>query len=249
MGRPLIIGHRGHPVGAPEQTLASYEVAARLGADIIEADVRRSSDGRLVMMHDATLDRTTDGHGHVAAQPYDRLRELDAGSWFSPGFAGARVPSLDELFELAFDLGVALCLEAKGETAQEAAATAMATAREIAGRGRLATDYLASFDHAALATACTDVPGLRTAPDRLPERGLSSVESLVAQARAAGAELIQHHCSDLRADVVAGLHEAGLAVWAWPTNTPDEIVEALQLGVDAVMGDDVAALVAAVGPR
>jgi glycerophosphoryl diester phosphodiesterase len=249
MGRPLVIGHRGHPVGAPEQTLASYEAAARLGADMIEADVRRSSDGRLVMMHDATLSRTTDGHGDVAATPYDRLRELDAGGWFGPRFAGARIPSLDELFELAFDLGVALCLEAKGETAEEAAAIAIATAGEIARRGRLATDYLAAFDHAALAAAFAEVPGLRTAPDRLPERGPSTVGSLIAQAGMAHADVLQHHCADLRADVVAGLHAVGLAVWAWPTNTSDEIAAALHMGVDAVMGDDVAALVAAVGPR
>lgn len=245
-GQPMVIGHRGHPVGTPEQTLASFRHAARAGAEMVEADVRRTRDGQLVLMHDATLERTTDGRGLVREHTYAELRERDAGGWFGPQFAGERIPTLAELFELADEYGIALCLEAKGETPEEAALVCLAVAGEIAARGRLARDVLASFDHAALHDAARAVPGLAIAPDRLPERGPSSAAAIVEQAHRVGAPVIQHHHADLTADVVAGAHAAGLAIWAWPTTTAAEIDRALALGVDGLMGDDVDAIVAAV---
>jgi glycerophosphoryl diester phosphodiesterase len=241
--RPLVIAHRGESMHAPEQTLAAFRLAVEHGADMIEADVRRTSDGRLVMLHDANLDRTTDGRGPVAALAFGEVRRLDAGGWFSAEFAGERVPALDELFELADDARIALCLEVKEHE------LAVEVASLIAARGRLATDVLASFDHDALAGAARAVPGVRCAPDRLPERGPSVARELVAQAEAIGAKIVQHHHEDLTPDAVAGAQHAGLEIWAWPTNTPAEIERVLAMEVAGVMGDDVAALVACVGPR
>ena len=239
-GRPLVIAHRGDSAAAPEQTLAAFELAVELGADMIEADIRRSRDGRLVMLHDAAVDRTTDGHGRVDRLSFAELRRLDAGSWFGPRFAGQRIPSLDELFELAGGAGIGLCLEAKGESREEHESIAMEVASEIGRRGRLGIDVLASFDHDALAAAAAAVPGLRCAPDRLPERGHVDGEELAGQAEAIGANIMQHHHEDLTPAVVAALHRAGIAVWAWPPETTEEIQRVLELGVDAVMGDDVA---------
>jgi glycerophosphoryl diester phosphodiesterase len=241
--RPRRIAHRGHTIGAPEQTKASYEAAIRLGADMIEADVRRTRDGVLVMLHDATLDRTTDRTGPVADRSLAELADVDAGSWFRPEFRGARIPTLDELFDVADSGGVALCLEAKGETPAEVLEIALAVGGRIAHRGRLGTDVLSSFDHDALAAAARQVPGLGLAPDRLPERGLSSVGSLVEQARAIGAGIVQHHHLDLTADVVAAVQALGIEIWAWPVNTIEEITRCHAMGVIGLMGDDVAALV------
>lgn len=245
--RPLVIAHRGHSLGAPEQTLAAYEAAARLGADMIEADIHRTVDGHLVMLHDATLDRTTDGHGPVAAHTLAEIRSLDAGSWFAAEFAGQRVPTLAELFDLADGYGIGLCLEIKGETRRRQTLIADLVADEIAVRGRLDRDVLASFDPLVLASAATAIPGLVIAPDRLPERGPSSVASLIGQAGRIGARIIQHHHEDLSAEIVAGLHAAGVAVWAWPPNTTAEIERSYAMGVDALMGDDVAAIVEVIG--
>jgi glycerophosphoryl diester phosphodiesterase len=244
---PLVIAHRGHCAGAPEQTLAAFRQAIELRADMIEADVRRTRDGRLVMCHDASVDRTTDGAGPVAAFSFDELRRLDAGSWFGARYAGERVPSLDELYELAVASEVALCLEVKGETDDERLAIATAVAQEIVRRGRLGTDFLSSFDHAALRTAAEAFPGLRTAPDRLPERGPADPVAVVEQARAVGAPVVQHHHEDLDAATVAEAHAAGVAVWAWPPLTNDEIERVVALDVDGVMGDDVAAIRDVVG--
>jgi glycerophosphoryl diester phosphodiesterase len=246
--RPLVIAHRGHSVEVPEQTLAAYTAAADLGAHMIEADVQCSRDGRLVMMHDTTLDRTTNGHGPVADRTFAELRELDAGGWFSATYAGEPIPSLDEVFELARDRGLALCLEVKGDTREVTAHTAVLVAQEVAARGRLDSDVLASFDHQALAAAAQAVPGLVLAPDRLPERGRSSAGDLIAQTRRIGAGIIQHHFADLSADVVNAVHAAGVAVWAWPPTSIAEIEWTCALGVDGVMGDDVGAIATTLGP-
>lgn len=95
-GAVLSIGHRGNSLYAPENTLASA-AAARGLADMVETDVRVSADGKLVIMHDATVDRTTDGTGTVASKTVAQLKLLDAGSWFSSAFTGERIPTLEEL--------------------------------------------------------------------------------------------------------------------------------------------------------
>ena len=85
---PLIIAHRGDSANAPENTLAAFRLAYENGADGIELDTMLSADQRLVVIHDDTLDRTSNGHGKVGEMPLTALRELDAGAWFSPKFKG-----------------------------------------------------------------------------------------------------------------------------------------------------------------
>ncbi len=92
----IAVGHRGTVHLAPENTLAAFRKAIELGLDLIEIDVRETRDGHLVIMHDATVDRTTDGKGRVSDLTLEEIKRLDAGSWFSPKFAGERVPTLDE---------------------------------------------------------------------------------------------------------------------------------------------------------
>jgi glycerophosphoryl diester phosphodiesterase len=96
---PQLIAHRGLLLHAPENTLAAFAscLELRLG---FEVDVRRSKDGHLVVLHDAELNRTTNGKGKVSELTLTQLRELDAGLWFDPAFAGQRVPTLDEVFAL-----------------------------------------------------------------------------------------------------------------------------------------------------
>jgi glycerophosphoryl diester phosphodiesterase len=100
--RPLVVGHRGLFHSAPECTLAAFRacLALRVG---FEFDVRRTKDGTLVCLHDATLDRTTDGRGQLNAITIGQLSKLDAGSRFDPAFRGQRVPRIDEIFTLIAD--------------------------------------------------------------------------------------------------------------------------------------------------
>lgn len=94
-----VIGHRGAAALAPENTWAGFDAALDLGVDAIETDVHATSDGVLALIHDERLERTTNGQGLVADTPWSVIRELDAGSWFDPHYAGARVPRLDRTLE------------------------------------------------------------------------------------------------------------------------------------------------------
>ncbi len=97
--RPALLGHRGALTYAPENTLAAFELCVRAGVGI-ELDVRRTRDGRLAVIHDATVDRTTDGSGKVGELSLEEIQRLDAGAWFHPDFAGQRVPTLAEALAL-----------------------------------------------------------------------------------------------------------------------------------------------------
>lgn len=99
LDRPLNFAHRGASHEAPGNTLAAFLLAADLGADGIELDVQLSRDGELVVIHDFTLDATTDGQGLVADAALAELKRLDAGSWFDPAFAGQRIPTLQEVID------------------------------------------------------------------------------------------------------------------------------------------------------
>jgi glycerophosphoryl diester phosphodiesterase len=90
------VAHRGDPEHAPESTLPAFAAAVALGVDMVEFDVHRLADGALVVMHDATVDRCTDGSGALAEMTLAEVRALDAGSWFAAEFAGTRVPTLAE---------------------------------------------------------------------------------------------------------------------------------------------------------
>ena len=97
----VAISHRGEHLRHPENTMPAYRAAVEAGADFIETDVRTTSDGRLVIMHDGSVDRCTDGHGDVASMTFDEIRKLDAGAKFGPAFRGTPVPSFEEVLEFA----------------------------------------------------------------------------------------------------------------------------------------------------
>ena len=93
------IAHRGASGYAPENTMAAFDKALQMKADYFELDVQMSKDGKLVLIHDVTVDRTTDGTGRVGDLTFKELRRLDAGSWFDPAFAGERIPTLEEALD------------------------------------------------------------------------------------------------------------------------------------------------------
>ena len=97
--KPLNIAHRGASAVAPQNTLAAFRKAMELGADGVELDVQLSADGAVVVIHDFTVDKTTDGTGRVAEKTLAELEALDAGIRFSPQFAGERIPTLAQVFE------------------------------------------------------------------------------------------------------------------------------------------------------
>jgi len=116
--RPLTIAHRGASTAAPPNTLAAFEKAIDLSADAIEFDVRLSADGVPVVIHDATVDATTDGSGRVAEMTIAQLKRLDAGASFDPSFAGERIPTLRDVLETVGER-LLLNIELKGKHWQD----------------------------------------------------------------------------------------------------------------------------------
>jgi len=100
-GKIVVISHRGEHLHHPENTLASFQAAIDARADYFEGDIRTTSDGKLVLMHDSSVNRTTDGSGQVKDMTFEQIRALDAGAKFSPEFKGTRVPTFDEVLDLA----------------------------------------------------------------------------------------------------------------------------------------------------
>lgn len=238
-GAPLtVFGHRGAPEAAPENTLASDEAARRGGVEWIENDVQPSLDGVPHVMHDTDVGRTTDGTGSIRLLTADRIAALDAGSWFGARFAGTRVPTLlDQLTDLRTH-GGRLLLEFKGPHTRDEVARVLADIRASEMTERV---FVQSFD----------VDTLRIVRELAPELPLALLcFSLDPDPVAIAKELRLASYNPLYSavtehpDVVAALHTAGVAVTVW---TPDDVEEWASLdglGVDGIITDRPAELLA-----
>ena len=151
---PFVIGHRGASGSAPENTAAAARRARSLGARWIEADVQLAGDGVPVVIHDHTLERTTDGHGPVADRSARQLARLDAGGWFSSDYAGERIPTFAEMLAVCRDTSLGLNVELKPNRGAELT-TARAVAAELHNVDQpllvssFSTPAIASFHDAA----------------------------------------------------------------------------------------------------
>lgn len=156
---PPVIGHRGAAAFAPENTLAAFRKAKELGAAWVEFDVRLTRDGRVILLHDDRIDRTTDGKGAALDLAFAEIRRYDAGSWFSPAFAGETVPSFEEAMECLGELGLGANIELKPAYGTEAA-TAEAVAALLRARwpDHLPPPLLSSFAPTALEVFAAAAP-------------------------------------------------------------------------------------------
>ncbi len=238
--RPLSVAHRGHSIAYPENTLVAYRQAIELGVEMIECDVNVTRDGQLVMIHDATLDRTTNGSGRVSAAAWDEIQRLDAGSKFKPEFAGERVPSTEAALQLFKEAGLYSCFEVKGADVEEAKQIAVALLALFQKHDMLGTAFMSSYKHAALALAKARCPELLLAPERLPDDAPPDPAEAVRQALSFPAPVLQHQYTVLTPEVVRALHDRDVAVWSWSTTDAPSLEFSIEIGADAVMGDDVA---------
>lgn len=157
---PPVIGHRGVAAHAPENTLAGFRAARALRCRWIEFDVRLTADGALVVCHDDTLDRTTNGRGRISKMPLAAIRQLDAGDWFGIGFADEPVPTLDEVLTLCRDIGLGANIEIKAE-GRRGPMTAAAVADCLeAFVGDLPPILVSSFLPEAMAEAAALMPAV-----------------------------------------------------------------------------------------
>ena len=229
---PFWIAHRGAGKLAPENTLAAFRTGQARGYRMAECDVTLSADEQPFLLHDATLDRTTDGHGLAAGQAWAALADLDAGAWHSPRFRGERLLTLASLAEHARHSGLMLNLELKPGPGQ-AARTGAVVARVAAGLwAGLTPPLLSSFETASLAAA-------RDAVEALPRALL--LERLATGWREAACGLgctaivVQHRALD--ADAIRQAHEAGLRVLSYTVNGAAEARRLRAAGIDGLITD------------
>ncbi len=228
---PRIIAHRGSPRLAPENTLASFRQAAADGAKWVEFDVVLTADGRPVIFHDDVLDRTTDGAGAIGDTPFDVLRNLDAGSWFSRNFSGEPVPTLEEALELFAELGLGFNMEIKPAAGreQETADVALTTARACWDG---AAPLISSFSRTAVATARDVQPGWPRGIlfDHVAEDWREAADKL--EVVSVGAN--HRHLSR---EIVAAVHATGRKVTAYTVNDEARASLLFSWGVDALFSD------------
>jgi glycerophosphoryl diester phosphodiesterase len=232
--RIVCYAHRGARAYAPENTLLAFDLAFDVGADAIECDVQRSSDGQLVIIHDGTVNRTTNGAGLVAHLSFEELRMLDAGR---AARLPQRIPTLDETLALVRRRGGGINLEIKGESLAESIATAEAVEPVLRGldaafRARV---LVSSFEHPAVRVLKEQLPWLRVGAlygSRAWRR-----RDMLAPAIDMGAEAIHPGAGLVTGDLVRRAHDAGLRVNVWTANRWGTIRRLIEWDVDGIFSD------------
>ncbi|QWA11474.1 glycerophosphodiester phosphodiesterase [Sodalis ligni] len=230
---PTIVAHRGGGAQAPENTLSAIDTGARLGQKMIEVDAKLSADGQIFLLHDDTLERTTNGRGIAGEQPWETLSRLDAGEWYSDAFREEPLPLLTEVAARCAKYGMAVNIEIKpttGADVETGRAVALA-AREL-WRHMSPPPLLSSFSVEALAEA------LKSAPE-LP-RGLLLDEwddnwPALSQRLECSALHLNHEL--LTEERVTKIIDAGLHILAYTVNSPYRARTLLSWGVDSLCTD------------
>jgi glycerophosphoryl diester phosphodiesterase len=230
--RAFVVSHRGGGALAPENTLPAVEAVVDAGFEYVEVDIALTADRVPVLMHDRSVDRTTDGHGLLAALTLAEVKALDAGSWFDAEYAGTRVPTLDEFLAVLAPSGRRALIELKGLWDAEAGAALIAAIRAHGLERRVA---LASFDpRSLLATSGASELAFRLLIlRRLPR----DIEQVVRGADARGI-IVDWKAVARRPEVVAELHEQGLRVVVYTLNSDVEWQDTLTAGVDGIVTDE-----------
>lgn len=232
----FVASHRGASAVAPENTIPAVTAALDEGFPYVEVDLALTADGHPVLMHDPTVDRTTDGSGEIANLTFDQVRRLDAGAWFSPAFAGTQVPSIDDLCAVLAGREGRVLLDLKGEWTEASMATMLETITAF-GLERRVT--LASFDAGvlALAAAHSEVVARLLLIRDIPTDIVRAAEEAGARGIIVGRAVVMN-----QPDVVAELHRAGLRIMVYTLNRDTQWREVTELGVDGIITDDPAAL-------
>jgi glycerophosphoryl diester phosphodiesterase len=234
-GKPLIVAHRGCSGAAPENTLAAFRLAVASGADMIELDVRMSRDGRLMVIHDRRVDRTTNGSGSVFRKSAADLQALDAGSWYARRFTGERIPALQEVFHL-LPCRIGLNIEVKTDgDRRRSELLARELGRLIRKKSRGRQVLVSSFDHHFLLKFHLLHPSVPTGALYLAVRDFGKRPSHIA--RRIGAHAFICSRAQVRKRFVTDAHTHRMVVAVYGVNRRSQLARMLELGVDAVITD------------
>ncbi|MDQ6692801.1 MAG: glycerophosphodiester phosphodiesterase [Chloroflexota bacterium] len=230
--RPVLIAHRGGAAEAPENTLASFRHAIGLGCKLVELDVQMTSDGELVVIHDESVDRTTNGHGAVQSMSFAELRTLDAGVKFSESFRGEKIPTLREVLELCTDTGVGVVVELKATDLNPGIdEKVVALIGEMWLRGA-ENIWCISFYH-------DTIRRIRALDSTLP---LGYLYMPDVQDFSEADDIVQAVCPYYRSalahpEQVDAAHKSGKFVFVYTVNSQDEMNMLAEIGVDGLVSD------------
>ncbi len=229
-----LVGHRGAMGHAPENTLTSFTLAQKLGAEFVECDVHLSKDKKCVVIHDEGFERTTNGLGLVRDLSWKQIQKLDAGAWYSKKFKGEKLLTLDELLIWAkkqsslsgFQMGVAI--EIKNEVVRYPEFEERVVESVVAA-GMESRVILISFDHAILKKSKQLNPKIATGI--LYDRPLKDPFSRAKEMRA---DALFPRRNLVTKDLIEKAHKKGLAVATWTVNEPREMKKLLAYKIDAM---------------
>lgn len=235
---PRIIAHRGGGLLAPENSLAAIRLARNLGFIGVEFDVKLTKDGVPVLMHDDTLERTTNGTGSVAQTSYQEIVKLDAGGWFGNEFAGEPVPSFAAASALCRQAGIWANIEIKPSPGHDReTGEAVARMAKLLWTGSHPLPLLSSFSALALEAAAVESPELPRAllVVEAPPNWLAQLDRL---------QCVALHVSHrhLDAELVKAVHDSGRGVLTYTVNDSEIALDMLEWGVDALVTDQLDAI-------
>ena len=231
-GQVSVISHRGEHLAHPENTLPALQAAIDAGADYVELDVRTTSDGHLVLMHDATVERTTNGKGRVRDLTFDQIRSLDAGAKFNPKFAGTRVPPFEEALALAHGR-IRVYVDSK-DIAPEDLVAALVKADMLA-------NVVVYGDAGFLKLVQTLHPNLKVMPEA------DNVITLHQLLTGLHPTVVAFDAGDFKDDVISIARQAHVNIFVdrlWAQDNMGDWQDAIKRGADGIQTDHPAELVA-----
>jgi glycerophosphoryl diester phosphodiesterase len=234
LSHPIIFAHRGASAHAPENTLASFRLAADLGAPAIELDVKLTADKEVVVLHDPSVDRTTNGKGLLSQLTLAELRELDAGSSFSPAFKGERIPTLAEVFD---EVGMRLYINVELTNYSTSTDDLVPRVVELVRKhGMQKKVIFSSFLPQNLSKARKLIPEVSLG--QLAMQGIQGWPFRSAIGNIFPHEALHPYFTDVNAALVERMHRQKRSINVWTVDDPVEMRRLIALGVDGIITDD-----------
>jgi glycerophosphoryl diester phosphodiesterase len=231
----VIVAHRGASGYAPENTMAAFEKSVQMKADYLELDVQFSQDGRLVVIHDTTVDRTTDGTGPVGSLTFDQLRQLDAGSFFSEEFKGEKIPSLEEVLD-AYRGRIGILIEIKASylypgIEEKVAAALRDRNMDKPDNGKI---IVQSFEFESVKKFHALLPDI---PVGVLTSGSHHLTDAMLAEFSTYADYVNPNLAYVNVDLVKRVHRLGMGVMAWTVRNRSQVQPLLDVGVDGIITD------------
>jgi glycerophosphoryl diester phosphodiesterase len=229
------VAHRGASAYAPENTIAAFDKAVEMKADYIEIDVQRSKDGKLVVIHDTTVDRTTDGSGKVGNLTFKELRNLDAGSWKGEQFTGAQIPTFDEILD-RYHGKIGILIELKAPELYPGIEENIAKKLEERNLDKPQNEKIIvqSFNHNSIKKMNQLLPKV---PIGVLTSSSADATEQALQEFSTYADYFNPSYGIVTPDLVNQVHSLGMKIGSWTVRSQEAADFLLDVGVDAIITD------------